>query len=258
MNYIKWGFTTFTTSILFCVAPSHHLAYGEPINQKIPAHSLAKPNHSGIYSQDIIHIMIGARIVTQFSPKNSQGEKIELDQLASDLGYEHFNWVNYVEKDPYGILNRSGQKMYVPYNDPPVGGYQYDRADSLPFYWDVVACDRCNQRHYFQNHNNLQQFSLVFEDAPADHRLQPGEAVEFMTSLVGVKNINREQNKAEWEILHSFRWKLTNPYPNYSQVSLVDTDVYLSQLSPELLKMMVSDGAVITTANSSAPISDSN
>ena len=255
MNYLKWGLTTFTTSILFCISSNQHLAFSEPINKEIHEHQLSDIDYSFVYSQDIVHILIGTRIITQFSPKDNQGKKIELQQLASDLGYEYFNWVNYVEKDPYGILNSSGQRMFAPYNDPPVGGYQYDRADRFPFYWDVVNCDRCNQRHHFQNHNNSRQFSLVFEDAPADYRLQAGEAVEFMTSLVGVKSVNRETDKAEWEILHSFRWKLTNPNPNYSKVSLVDTNVNPSQLSSELLETMVSDGAVITT---STPISNSN
>ncbi|MGD1919782.1 MAG: hypothetical protein ACFCAD_13365 [Pleurocapsa sp.] len=249
MNYIKWGLTTFTTSILFCLSSTHNLAFGEPINQqKINYRKPSKVNHNIVYSQDIIHILIGARIITQFTPRDSQGEKIKLDRLASDLGYEHFNWVSYVEKDPHGILDSLGKEMLAPYNDPPAGGYQYDRADRFPFYWDVVYCDRCNQRHHFQNYNNSQQFALVFEDAPADYRLQPGEAVEFMTNLVGVKHINLEQNKAEWEILHSFRWKLTNPRANHSQVSLTDTNVDLSKLHPTLIDTMISDGAAIPRA----------
>ncbi len=97
--------------------------------------------------------------------------------------------------------------------------------------WDLVNCDRCKQRHYFQNQNNLRQFELVFEDSPADYRLQPGEAVEFITHLVGVKNYDVQQQTAKWGILYSFRWQLTNNDSNYSQVTVVATDVPITQLS---------------------------
>ncbi|MGL5943579.1 MAG: hypothetical protein ACRC2S_25085 [Waterburya sp.] len=201
-----------------------------------------------VYSQAITHQVIGSRIVTKFAPKNSQGQNIDLNQLASSLGYDHFNWVNYVEKDPYGITNHTGQQLSTPYNDPPKGGYNYDRADELPFYWDLVNCDRCKQRHHFQNQNNLRQFELVFEDSPVDYRLQPGEAVEFVTHLVGVKNYDVQQQTANWEILYSFRWQLTNLRPNYSQVTLVETDVSLTQLSPVLLSAMQLDGIVLPSS----------
>ncbi len=197
------------------------------------------------YGQNITHTFIGSRIITQFNPQNSQGENIKLNQLASSLGYDHFNWVNYVEKDPYGITDQAGQQLKIPYNDPPKGGYRYDSADRLPFYWDLVKCDRCKPRHHFQNPHNLSQFELVFEDSPADYRLQPGEAVEFTTHLVGVKQYDLQQQTAEWEILHTFRWKLTNPHPTLSQVSLIESDVALNKLSPLLLSKMQLDGAIL-------------
>jgi len=199
------------------------------------------------YAQNITHQLIGSRILTQFAPKNSQGESIDLNQLASSLGYDHFNWANYVEKDPYGITNQAGEKMSTPYNDPPQGGYHYDPADRFPFYWDLVHCDRCNPRHYFQNSHNLNQFNLVFQDSPADYRLQPGEAVEFVTHLVGVRQYDPQKQTSEWEILHTFRWKLTNPQPRMSQVSMIESDVALNKLSPLLLSKMQLDGAVLIT-----------
>ena len=196
-----------------------------------------------LYSQDITYQLIGSQIITRFKPKNSQGEHIALDSLAADLGYEHFNWTNYVVKDPYGITNRSGQILNTPYNDPPKDGYLYDRADKLPFYWDLERCFQCKSRHHWQNYHNLKQFELVFEDSPADYRLQPGEAIEFVTNLVGVKNYNRHNQTAQWEILHTFRWQLTNPHPNISRVFLLETDVAIEQLSPELVRTMQLDGA---------------
>lgn len=239
-------FGTLGLSVLFLAPFQNNLAVSQPIDsQKI---SYQKPigNLSDItYDRDINHIFIGSKITTRFSPRNSQGEKIELHKLASELGYDHFNWVSYVEEDPHGIADVTGKQLSTPYNDPPRGGYHYDSADGLPFYWDVVECDRCKQRHHFQNDNNLKQFELVFEDAPADYRLRPGEAIEFITNLVGVKKIDSNTQEAEWDILHTFRWKLTNPRPDYSQVSLVDADVNLKQLSPLLLNTMLLDGATL-------------
>jgi|GEM_PF-2372250 len=248
MNFKNIFISTLSMGALFFIPAQNHVAIAESnqssSNQKT---NISKPrSKDGFnYSQNINHIFLGARIITQFSPRNSQGEKIELDKLASELGYDHFNWVNYVEKDPHGIADTTGKTLKTPYNDPPEGGYPYDFADQYPFYWDVVECDRCRHRHHFRNYNNLKQFELVFEDAPADYRLQPGEAVEFITHLVGVTAMNSSAHQAEWDILHTFRWKLTNPHPNYSQVTLMEANVDLSQLSPVLLNTMVLDGATI-------------
>lgn len=203
------------------------------------------------FSQNITHQLIGSRIITQFTPKNSQGQNIDLNKLASNLGYDHFNWANYVEKDPYGIVSHAGQRLNTPYNDPPQGGYKYDSADQLPFYWDLVACDRCKSRHHFQNPRNSSQFELVFEDSPADYRLQPGEAVEFITNLVGVKQYDPEKQIAEWEILHTFRWKLVNIQQNVNQVMLIESSVALDKLPPLLLSTMQLDGAVLIIDNQS-------
>jgi hypothetical protein len=199
------------------------------------------------YQENISHQLIGSRIITQFAPKNSKGENIDLNKLASSLGYDHFNWVSYVEKDPYGIENQSGHKLHTPYNDPPQGGYLGDPADQLPFYWDIVSCINCQPRYHLQDSHNLSLYKLVFEDSPADYRLQPGESIEFVTNLVGVKQYDLEQQTAEWDILHTFRWQLTNYYPNLSEVSLLEENVALDKLSSLLLSKMQLDGAVLIT-----------
>lgn len=242
-------FNTFIITILLSIPSKTILGKSETNNN--PRINPAKSSDAipdFIYTQAINHQFIGSRIITQFAPKNSQGENIDLNKLASSLGYDHFNWVSYVEKDPYGITNQAGKQLSTPYNDPPKGGYRYDPADQFPFYWDLVQCDRCKQRHHFKNSNNFRQFELIFQDAPADYRLQPGEAVEFITNLVGVKNYDIQQQQAQWEILYTFRWKLTNPRFNYSQVSLIDSDIDLNQLSPLLLNAMESDGAIFPTS----------
>ncbi|WP_019505640.1 hypothetical protein [Pleurocapsa sp. PCC 7319] len=249
MNFKNRIFSTFVISVLFCLSTKTTLVKSETNdNLKINQAKLSEVNQNFAFAQAITHRVLGSRIVTQFAPKNSQGENIDLNQLASSLGYDHFNWVSYVEKDPYGITNQAGQQLSTPYNDPPRGGYHYDPADDLPFYWDLVDCDRCKQRHHFQNPNNLGQFELVFVDAPADYRLQPGESIEFITNLVGVKNYDVQQPEATWDVLHTFRWKLTNIRPNHSQVSLISTNVDLTQFSPLLLSTMKDDGALLPSS----------
>jgi hypothetical protein len=201
-----------------------------------------------VFSKAINLQFIGSSITAKFAPQNNQGEKIELSKLAFSLGYDHFNWVSYVENDPHGITNQTGEQLSTPYNDPPRGGYQYDAADELPFYWDMVKCDRCEARHQYQNPDNSQQFELVFKDAPADYRLGSDESMEFITHLVGVKNYDQQTQKAEWEILNTFRWKLTNPTPFVGQVSLVEANIDINRLSPFLLKEMLADGALLATS----------
>ena len=88
---------------------------------------------------------------------------------------------------------------------------------------------------------------MVFQDSPADYRLQPGEAIEFVTSLVGVNKYDVTNQIAEWEVLYTFRWQLTNPSPDRSQISLIETDVDLNKLSPVLIKTMMLDGAASIT-----------
>lgn len=246
MKFKNLSLSIFTICVMFSPFLDTKVSVSEPgKNASVDGDKFLRKNHSFAYAQDITHQFIGPKIITQFTPKNSQGQNIELNKLASSLGYDHFNWVNYVEKDPYGITNKAGQVVYTPYNDPPKGGYHYDSADELPFYWDLEECDRCQPRHHFQNPNNLKQFELVFQDSPADYRLQPGEAIDFVTNLVGVKQYDTINQTAEWEVLYTFRWKLTNPYPNFSQASLVDSDVDLSNLSPSLLSIMKQDGGML-------------
>ena len=222
---------------------------GEQKNTGANNYKLLKKDRSFIYNKNITHRVIDSRISTKFAPRNRSGQKIALDKLALDLGYDHFNWVNYVERDPYGISDRAGRALSTPYNDPPKGGYAYDSADSFPFYWDLVYCDRCRSHHHRKHSNNLKQDELIFQDSPADYRLQPGEAVEFVTSLVGVKKYDVAKRTAEWEVLYTFRWQLTNSSLGRGKTSLIETDVDLNKLSPILLNAMMLDGAASISDN---------
>ena len=185
----------------------------------------------------------GSRIVAKFSPQKALGQKIELKKLASLMGYDHFNWVSYVEEDPHGIADKSGQIVSTPYNDPPQGGYYYEGADEFPFYWDIVQCDRCRSRHHYHNPKITKEFELVFEDAPADYRLKQGESIKFVTHLVGVKSFNYHTKTANWDVLKTFKWKLSNPTPGKGNVSLVNYDVNAASLPQSILMQMQADGA---------------
>ncbi len=188
-----------------------------------------------------------SRILARFAPQDHQGKKIPLKSLAATLGYKNFNWVSYVEQDPYGIADNNGNQLSTPYNDPPSGGYQYDGADEFPFYWDIESCENCRSRHNYQHHKVLNQFELIFEDMPSDYRLKDEESIDFITHLVGVKRYNKTEKKAQWEVLTTFRWKLTNSNSGKGKVSLVGFDINSQSLPPSLLSQMQIDGGIVSS-----------
>ena len=245
MKLSKLSLNILMVSLLFSGLLKPQASIGEPtpILEQKRVRSGVKEKFA--HAHNITYQLIGSRIIIQFAPQNELGESLDLGQLAADFGYEQFNWTSYVIQDPYGIKDQAGKQQRTPYNDPPKGGYLYDPADQLPFYWDFEKCYQCKSRHHWQNQNNLQPFALVFEDSPADYRLQPGEAIEFITNLVGIKQHDIENQTAAWEILHTFHWKLISVYPNVGKVSLVDSDVNLNTLSPTLLSTMELDGAIL-------------
>jgi hypothetical protein len=239
----KLSLNIFISGIILSILFKSRISVCQPRNDSQAQQAKSLEAGKIAYGQNITHQLIGSQIISQFTPRNAQGESIKLQQLASSLGYDHFNWANYVVEDPYGIFDQEGQRLSAPYNDPPKGGYLYDSADRFPFYWDLEQCQQCKSRHHWQNEHNLKPFELLFEDAPADYRLQPGETIEFVTNLVGVKYYDPHNHTARWEILHTFRWQLSNPQPNISRVSLVEAEVDLNELPTSLLRTMQLDGA---------------
>ena len=191
----------------------------------------------------------GSRIVAKFSPQKVLGEKVELKKLASMMGYDHFNWVSYVEEDPHSIADKSGQILSTPYNDPPQGGYFYEGADEFPFYWDISQCDRCRSRHHYHNPQVTKEFELVFEDSPADYRLKQGESIKFVTHLVGVRSLNHQTKTAKWDVLKTFEWKLSNPTPGKGSVALINKNVNAASLPISILMHMRADGATIPSSS---------
>lgn len=194
----------------------------------------------------------GSRIIARFAPQNQKKEALDIDKLAKALGYKSFNWVNYVEKDPHGIANYQGHSLSIPYNAPPLGGYQYDAADAHPYYWDIENCQNCRSRHYYQHPEVQQRYSLTFEDHPSDHRLKPGEKIEFVTHLVGIKNDSSNQKPSEWDILSTFKWQLTNDAFGRGKVSLIAVDLPILDLSPALIAQIEKDGGTIPNLANSA------
>ena len=199
------------------------------------------------FAKHISVTLENSRMFAKFAPQDHRGQRITLKSLASNLGYQNFNWVSYVEQDPYGIADNNGNQLSTPYNDPPSGGYQYDGADEFPFYWDIESCENCRSRHNYQHHKVVNQFELVFEDMPSDHRLKGEESINFITHLVGVKSYHKTEKKAQWEVLTTFRWKLTNSNSGKGQVSLIGFDIHPQSLPPSLLSQMQIDGGVVSS-----------
>ncbi len=216
--------------------------------QEFPADKISKNTLSiknFAFAEHIAVTLENSRILARFSPQDNQGKKIALKSLAATLGYKNFNWVSYVENDPYGIADKQGNKLSTPYNDPPLGGYQYDGADEFPFYWDIESCENCRSRHNYQHHQVVNQFELVFEDMPSDYRLKDDESIDFITHLVGVKSYQLTKKKAQWEVLTTFRWKLSNSPSGKGQVSLISFDINPQNLPPSLLSQIELDGGII-------------
>ena len=212
---------------------------------KFSKNTLALNNFA--FAQQISIISEDSRILARFAPQDDRGQQIPLKSLASTLGYKNFNWVSYVENDPYGIEDNKGNKLSTPYNDPPSGGYQYDGADEFPFYWDIESCKNCRSRHNYQHHLVINQFELTFEDMPSDYRLKGQESIDFITHLVGVKSYQRTEKKAEWEVLTTFRWQLTNSESGKGKVSLVGFNISPHKLPPSLLDQMQIDGGIVNS-----------
>ena len=200
---------------------------------------------------------IGSRINVKFSSRNLQ-QPLALESLAAKLGYQTFNWVNYVEKDPYGMTDYRGNLLSLPYNDPPLGGYQYDAADNYPFYWDIQHCENCHSRYNYRHSKVKQKYALYFEDSPADYRLKEGETVEFITHLVGVIDRNSKYNRSSWHVLSTFKWQLTNDAAGRGRVSLIAVNLPTSELSPSILASIQNDGGIIPQSTAIANLNRDN
>lgn len=148
-----------------------------------------------------------------FSPDLAAALPSPLDSVAQILGYDHFNWINWVEYSPSNLVwtDLKGLTYTAPprFFDPPKGGWNYWPnplpADDLVFYWneqgglspDYTLCgpaSRCRARDLT---------TLKFEDAPGDERLiqvRSDQFIAFTTELVGV------HANGTFDVLHNFTW----------------------------------------------------
>jgi len=174
--------------------------------------------------------VIDATFTPDLNAGAPSGSQSPLDAVAGLLGYDHFNWINWVDYLPHPWTALNGKQYQVPpdpdFVDPPmgdngtIGGWAYVDsrtllpkpfpADDLPFYWNEKPGPWQQHAGYDPNYDlcgpnstcvarNLT--TLAFEDQPGDNRLIPGqEFIQFITELVGVRGDGTS------EPLHNFTW----------------------------------------------------
>jgi hypothetical protein len=62
-----------------------------------------------------------------------------LGAAAAACGEHHFNWFQVVTADNMPPNDANGNPLMPPYIDPPPGGYSFQWADNVPWYWDEHA-----------------------------------------------------------------------------------------------------------------------
>lgn len=144
------------------------------------------------------------RITAQFTPNFG----LSLEDTASLLEVDHFNWLQIITEIPDHVLDQTdfhdyrGKRLSTPFVDPALGGYRYMQsdiesalgipvADDLPFYLDEDS-PYFNKLSDFTNDTDVVQplgdfsiapHSMFFFDMPGTD----GSRLEFLTSLVGVR-----------------------------------------------------------------------
>lgn len=136
-----------------------------------------RPPSEAILRNSVSVFLQGSIIRAVFTPNFG----LTISQAATACGYDHFNWYQLVVHDPDPAPGLS-----VPYFDPQLGG----RHDFVPFYWDEPGD--------LQAHTGTNDLS--FFDQPSDLLLKPGDDMEFMTALAGVRA------DGTWDTLYVFSW----------------------------------------------------
>lgn len=70
---------------------------------------------------------------------STTGKPPSLAAAAAAWGETQFNWYQIVTADNGRAQNAAGMFLTAPYVDPPPGGYNYLRADNLPWYWNMTT-----------------------------------------------------------------------------------------------------------------------
>ena len=110
---------------------------------------------------------------------------------------ENYRWISTVTNDPHGISDSKGTTLSAPYLDPPPTGYQYEAADTSPYYWDDKDFDG-RTRHRIDHPKNRNATTLTFQDHPRDNRLKGDEYVGYNTCLVDTTKQNMPIGCVNW------------------------------------------------------------
>jgi len=163
---------------------------------------LAQPTISGISRHSLL---------AEFVP--SEGKT--LAELAVKLwpGAEakclHFNWIQVVVDpgNPPTPLDAAGQPLFLPFLDPPIGGYQHDTkpADALPWFLDEMRyLPKVSADMNIYNPNITLPAALRWYAKP--YSAAAPDAMRYDTVLVLVNDCT-----AQYEPLGGFHWKADFP-----------------------------------------------
>jgi len=135
----------------------------------------------------------GPDMIAHFTPDNG----MSISQAAALGGFTHFDWVQFAVQYPGSTIGSPPQS--TPFLDPPLGGWNNQKADNLPFYWDETNAPGLDQNLSLSD--NIVGNVLQFIDEPVDSFVIPGvNSMEFYTSLVGVRS------DGSWTPLYSWSW----------------------------------------------------
>ena len=146
-------------------------------------------------------------------------------EVASLMGYDHFNWVSIIDHDPIVNFDIHGKLLSPPWFDPPRGGYEECTfiifntciapifqvyADDLDYYWDEPT-SFSGFPDYLLNHGyqNVRNSWISFDDLPYNRYLPDGEHVDFKTMLVGVRDgigVPTNPPPPRWDPVEMLEW----------------------------------------------------
>lgn len=135
--------------------------------------------------------------------------------LPADAQQDQYRYISIVTKDPYGIKTQDGRYLSTRrggYADPPSKGYEYDNADSSIYYWDDRDYSDGRIRHNIRHYKVVSDGKFHFEDVPQDHRLKPGETVDFTTCVVDTLQNNKAIECFDWNLNHRGQYNVTDHY----------------------------------------------
>lgn len=213
-------------------------------------------------------IAFGTAIQAVFQPAFG----LSLEEAQTLAGFKEFNWVQTVVKDPKPPQPNDPSIVLlpnIPYRDPVRGGYKYqtEQGRELPNNFPYYLNSDQLQRNAFDCSTSPDSDTLVFCDQPAYSEIKPGEAKEFITSLVGVYP-DSTPDDPHFVPLYNFLWQSTfdgsffgddgvtilfnqNSSPvrqdliGNGGVSVLRTDVSFGELPSDVQQFLIQSGAEI-------------